>query len=40
VGGNNPGSLSKDRYCGQALGFCPNVSCPVVIVGPVRSAIL
>jgi len=37
-GGTDPTSLPKDRFCGQALGYCSNAACDLV-VGPVKSLV-
>ena len=39
TGGTDPTSLPKDRYCGQALAYCPDTACTALVIGPVKSAV-
>ena len=39
TGGTDPTSLPKDRFCGQALAYCPDTACAALVIGPVRSSV-
>ena len=38
--GTNPANLKKDRFCGQALGFCADDTCSANTLGAVSSSVL
>ena len=39
TGGTDPASLAKDRFCGQALAYCPDAACAANVIGPVKSGV-
>jgi len=39
TGGTDPTSLPRDRFCGQALGYCPDAACSASELGPVISTV-
>jgi len=39
IGGTDPTSLPKDRFCGQALAYCPDTACTALVIGPVKSSV-
>ena len=36
----NPESLTRDRFCGQALGFCGDATCSANVLGAVYTSVL
>ena len=39
TGGTDSTSLPKDRFCGQALAYCPDAACAALVIGPIRSGV-